>query len=35
MAANIDTILDFIEKMVPEIDIQVLNGDMIVAGDLQ
>lgn len=34
MAANIDAILDFIEKMVPEIDIQILNGDMIVAGDL-
>ncbi len=34
MAANIDAILDFIEKMVPELDIQVLNGDMIVGGDL-
>jgi hypothetical protein len=30
MAANIDTILDFIEKMMPEIDITILNGDMIV-----
>ena len=35
MAANIDAILDFVEKMVPEIDIAVLNGDMIIAGDLQ
>ena len=34
MAANIDAILDFIEKMVPELDIQVLNGAMIVGGDL-
>lgn len=34
MAANVDAILDFIEKMVPEIDIQILNGDMIVQGDL-
>lgn len=35
MAANIDQILDCIEKMVPELDIQILNGDMIVSGDLQ
>lgn len=35
MASNIDAILDFVEKMVPEIDIQILNGDMVVAGDLQ
>jgi hypothetical protein len=34
MAANIDQILDCIEKMVPELDIQMLNGDMIVSGDL-
>lgn len=30
MAANIDAILDFIEESVPEIDIKILNGDMIV-----
>ena len=30
MAQNIDVILDFVEEMVPEIDMKVLNGDMIV-----
>ncbi len=34
MAANIDSILDYVENLVPEFDIQTLNGDMIVAGDL-
>ena len=33
MASNIDLILDLVEKMVPEIDMQVLNGDMVVGGD--
>ena len=35
MAANIDYILDVVEKVVPEFDIYTLNGDMIVQGDLQ
>jgi hypothetical protein len=35
MAQNIDVILDFVEEMVPEIDMKILNGDMIVQGDLQ
>ena len=35
MAANIDYILDVVEKVVPEFDIYTLNGDMIVGGDLQ
>ncbi len=34
MAQNIDAILDFVEEMVPEIDMKILNGDMIVQGDL-
>lgn len=34
MAANIDQILDFIEESAPHLDIKLLNGDMIVQGDL-
>lgn len=34
MAANIDEMLNMIEEAMPEIDIETLNGDMIVEGDL-